>query len=548
MPRALRQRIRNGVDLLHDPRFNKGTAFTEAERDTLNLRGLLPPKILTQDEQVDKVLESFRGKTSALEQYTYLISLQDRNERLFYRVVMDHLEEMMPIIYTPTVGHACQVYGHIWRRSRGLFVSARDRGRISRIMRNWPAGPVRMIVVTDGERILGLGDLGANGMGIPVGKLSLYTACAGVHPDRCLPVTLDVGTNNETLINDPLYIGLAQPRLPTPQYDALVDEFMEGVRLVFPEAVVQFEDFGNKNAFRILKKYRHQACCFNDDIQGTAAVCLAGLWSALRLTESPSLGSRNILFLGAGEAGIGIADLLVAAMKEEGVSEATARQRCWFVDSKGLVVKSRVDLDEHKRPFAHDHETLPDLLAAVRAIRPMALVGVSGQPGTFTRTVIETMAEINERPFIFALSNPTSKSECTAQQAYDWSGGRAIFASGSPFQAIQHGDQTFIPSQANNAYIFPGVGLGLISCGSSRVTDGMFLAAARALANSVGDADLARGSVFPPLHRIRTISSAIAVAVAGVAYQRGLAHDPEPADLRASIEAAMYQPQYEQYA
>jgi malate dehydrogenase (oxaloacetate-decarboxylating)(NADP+) len=548
MPSRQRQGIRNGIDLLHDPRFNKGTAFTEDERDTLNLRGLLPPKILTQNAQVEKVLESFRGKTSTLEQYIYLISLQDRNERLFYRVVRDHLEEMMPIIYTPTVGHACQVYGQIWRRSRGLFISARDRGRISRIMQNWPDGPVRMIVVTDGERILGLGDLGANGMGIPVGKLSLYTACAGVHPDWCLPVTLDVGTNNETLINDPLYIGLPQRRLPTPQYDALVDEFMEAVRTVFPEAVVQFEDFGNENAFRILKKYRNQGCCFNDDIQGTAAVCLAGLWSALRLTRSPSLGSRNILFLGAGEAGTGIAELLVAAMKEEGISEINARQCCWFVDSKGLVVKSRADLAEHKQPFAHDHVALPNVLAAVRALRPIALVGASGQPATFTRIVVESMAEINERPIIFALSNPTSKSECTAQQAYDWSGGRAIFASGSPFHAVQHGDQTFIPSQANNAYIFPGVGLGLIFCGSSRVTDEMFLAAARALANRVGDEDLARGSVFPPLHRIRAISSAIAVAVAGVAYQRGLAHNPEPADLHACIEAAMYQPEYEQYA
>lgn len=543
------QDLRNGpltgIDLLHDAGLNKGTAFTEEERDRLRLRGLLPPRILTQEQQVEKVLENFRGLTTDIERHIYLISLQDRNERLFYRVVMDHIEEMMPIIYTPTVGEACQLYGHIWRRPRGLFITSKDRGRVAEILMNWPDAHVRTIVVTDGERILGLGDLGANGMGIPVGKLSLYTACAGVDPAWCLPVTLDVGTENEQLLNDPLYVGLPQHRLPQQDYDALIDEFMQAVRTVFPRALVQFEDFSNKNAFRILQRYRDKACCFNDDIQGTAGVCLAGLNSALRLLRSPRLSEQKLLFLGAGEAGTGIAELVVRAMVTEGLSEADARRRCWFVDSKGLVVKSRSDLAAHKTPYAHDHQPLDDLLSAVMRVRPSALIGVSGQPQTFDRPVIEAMSEINARPIIFALSNPTAHSECTAEQAYAWSAGRAIFASGSPFAAVEYQGQTFVPGQANNAYIFPGVGLGVISCGARHVIAEMFLAAARTLAGAVEESDLARGSVFPPLHRIREISAAIATDVALIAYERGLATQPRPRDVRASIAATMYQPHYE---
>ncbi|MGB2713691.1 MAG: NAD-dependent malic enzyme [Vicinamibacterales bacterium] len=547
MPTDRRSRVRRGVDLLHDPVFNKGTAFTQQERDALNLGGLLPPRILTQDEQAEKVLESFRGKTSALEKYIYLISLQDRNERLFYRVVMDHLEEMMPIIYTPTVGQACQAYGHIWRRSRGMFVSARDRGRVVQILRNWPDGPVRVIVVTDGERILGLGDLGANGMGIPVGKLSLYTACGGIPPAWCLPVTLDAGTNNEGLLTDPLYIGLAQRRLPRDEYDALVDEFMEGVRTVFPAALVQFEDFGNTNAFRILHKYRDRACCFNDDIQGTASVTLAALYSALRLTPSSKIHDQRMLFLGAGEAGTGIASLMVGAMADEGVPEQEARQRCWFVDSKGLVVKGRADLAEHKLPFAHEHAPLSDLLTAVNALRPTVLIGVSGQPQTFNEPVVRAMSGLNERPVIFALSNPTSKAECTAEQAYEWSAGQAIFASGSPFPPLNYRGRLLVPAQANNAYIFPGVGLGVIASGAQRVTDEMFLTAARTLAARVSDEDLASGSLFPPLHRIRELSVSIATAVAQLAYARHLTSAPEVLDLQGSIEALLYRPAYNSY-
>ena len=536
-----------GLDLLHDPILNKGTAFTEEERATLKLRGLLPPRILTQEQQVQKVLENFRNEPSDIEKYLYLISLQDRNERLFYRVIGDHLQEMVPIIYTPTVGLACERYGHIWRRARGLFISAHDRGRIVEVLNNWPHGPVRAIVVTDGERILGLGDLGANGMGIPVGKLSLYTACAGIDPAWCLPITLDVGTNNEQLLQDPLYIGLPERRLAADQYDALLDEFMHAATTVFPQVLVQFEDFASTNAFRLLNKHRRDACCFNDDIQGTAAMCLAGFYSAMRLLPSRRLSDHTVVFLGAGEAGIGIADLFVSALAAEGLSAEDAKRRCWFVDSRGLVVASRRDLAEHKRAYAHDHDPVPDLLSAVRALKPTALIGASGHPHMFTRPVIEAMSALNARPLIFALSNPTSKAECTAEEAYRWSAGRAIFASGSPFPPVDVEGALFIPGQANNVYIFPGVALGVIASGARRVTDTMFLAASRTLAAGVSDDDLAQGSIFPPLHRVREISRSIATAVADIANETGLATEPRPDDVRAFIESQMYDPRYESY-
>ena len=395
----------SGPAVLQDPARNKGTAFTEEERDQLGLRGLLPPRVLTQEAQLEKVLESFRGKPSDLEKYVYLMSLQDRNERLFYQLVTEHLAETMPIIYTPTVGHACQRYAHLWRRPRGLYISANDRGRIERVMRNWPTRDVRIIVVTDGERILGLGDLGANGMGIPVGKLSLYTACAGIRPSWCLPIALDFGTENENLLADPLYLGLQQRRLRGPAYDALIDEFMQAAAAVFPHALVQFEDFATVNAFRLLARYRDRACCFNDDIQGTAAVTLAALWSALRISGGGSLSSQTLLFVGAGEAGTGIADLVVRAMIDEGLSADAARRRCWFVDSQGLVVRGRADLASHKIPYAHAHEAVSTLVGAVRDIQPSAIIGVSGQPNAFTREVIDAMTSINRRPIIFALES-----------------------------------------------------------------------------------------------------------------------------------------------
>ncbi|MGH0035892.1 MAG: NAD-dependent malic enzyme [Myxococcota bacterium] len=532
-----------GVKLLHDPVRNKGTAFDEAERDALGLRGLLPPRVVDIERQVDRVLGNLRRKENDLERYIELIALQDRNENLFYRVLVDHLEEMMPIIYTPTVGKACQQFGHIFRRPRGLWISARDRGRVAEVLGNWPHPDVRIIVVTDGGRILGLGDLGAEGMGIPVGKLALYTACAGVDPTTCLPITIDVGTDNTSLREDPLYIGLPEPRLRGEAYDALLDEFVDAVQAVFPDALLQLEDFANENAFRLLERYRDRIPCFDDDIQGTGAVALAGLVSALGITGGRLSESRT-LFAGAGEAGLGIGSLLVSALREEGLSESEARQRCWFVDSKGLVVASRSDLAPHKREFAHDAPACADLLEAVRSLRPTALVGASGTPGLFTRPVLEALAEGCERPIVFALSNPTSKAECTARQAYEWTGGRAVFASGSPFEPVELDGRTFVPGQGNNAYIFPGVGLGAIASRSRAVTDEMFFAAARALTEEVSAEDLAVGRVYPPLARIREVSAHIAAEVARIAYDRGLARGSRPDDIDARVRELMYTPGY----
>ncbi|MBA4136990.1 MAG: NAD-dependent malic enzyme [Opitutus sp.] len=537
---------KRGVALLHDPLLNKGTAFDEAERDALGLRGLLPPRVATQDQQLERVLENYRRKESPLEKYIYLISLQERNEALFYRLVMQNLDEMMPIIYTPTVGLACQKYGHIFRRPRGLYITRRDRGQVKRILQNWPHADVRIIVITDGERILGLGDLGANGMGIPVGKLSLYTACAGIPPAQCLPIMLDVGTNNATLLADPLYLGVAEARLRGPEYDELVDEFVQAAQQIFPKAVIQFEDFGNSNAFRLLHKYRDQACTFNDDIQGTAGVTLAGLLTSERLTGIP-LAQQKILFLGAGEAGIGIGDLIVEALKLQGIPENVARQQCWFVDSKGLVVQSRTDLVEHKLRFAHPHAPMATLLEAVEALKPTALVGVSGMPQTFTEPIVRAMAKLNKRPVIFALSNPTSKAECTAEQCYTWTDGRGIFASGSPFAPVTFNGVTHTPGQGNNSYIFPGVGLGVIASESTRVTDEMFYSAARVLAGLVTENDLKLGRIYPDLNRIREVSLAIATEVAEVAFKRGLTHMLRPADLKAHVEDTMFDPTYPDY-
>jgi malate dehydrogenase (oxaloacetate-decarboxylating)(NADP+) len=531
------------IDHLHDPRLNKGTGFTEAERDTLGLRGLLPPRVCSQDEQQRRILDNLRQKDCPIEKYIYLASLLDRNEHLFFRVLIDHLEETMPIVYTPTVGEACTKFAHIFRRSRGLYVTAQDRGRVAQILRNWPERQVRMIVVTDGERILGLGDLGANGMGIPIGKLSLYTACAGVAPELCLPITLDIGCNRREIRDDPFYLGLPQERLRGPEYDALVEEFVQAVQEVFPQAVLQFEDFATENAIALLQRYRDRLCCFNDDIQGTAAVTLAGLLSAARVTGRP-LAEQRVLFLGAGSAATGIADLIVSALVREGLPLAEARRHCWFVDSHGLVVRGRAGLAAHKLPYAHEHAMAADLLTAVEALQPTALVGVSAQPDTFTEPVVRAMARLHARPVVFPLSNPTSKSECTAEQAYRWSDGRAVFASGSPFAPVVLGGRTFVPGQGNNAYIFPGLGLGVITAGARRVTDSMFYAAARTLAGLVDTACLEQGRLFPPLPTIRRVSAQIAVAVAEVAYEEGLATVARPDDLAAVVRASMYDGRY----
>ncbi|HEU5246331.1 MAG TPA: NAD-dependent malic enzyme [Candidatus Udaeobacter sp.] len=540
------EKFPRGLDLLHDPMLNKGTAFTDAERDALGLHGLLPPHVQTEEEQLKRVLANLRRKATALERYIFLVALLDRNETLFYRTIIDNIEEMLPLIYTPTVGQACQEFSHIFRRTRGLYVSATDRGRVAKVLENWPTRDVRVIVVTDGERILGLGDLGANGIGIPIGKLVLYTACAGIPPSQCLPVTIDVGTNNTALLADPLYLGLHQRRIRGEQYESLLDEFIMAATKIFPQALIQFEDFARDNAFRLLAKYRQRVCCFNDDIQGTAAVVLAGLYSALRIT-SDTLADQRLLFFGAGEAGTGIAKLVIAAMVNTGLPESEARRRCWFVDSKGLVVNRRDDLAEYKRLFACDHEFLSDGVSIIEMVRPTALIGTTGRPGAFSHAILQAVAKINERPIVFALSNPTSVAECTAQEAYEHTNGQAVFASGSPFDPVTIGDKAFAPAQGNNAYVFPGIGLGVIASASRLVSDQMFLAAARALAKQVSATDLDAGRVYPRLKQIREVSISIAVAVVETACRQNLARREMPEDLHSYIRSMMFQPEYISY-
>jgi malate dehydrogenase (oxaloacetate-decarboxylating)(NADP+) len=530
------------MTLLRDPLLNKGTAFTEQERAALGLRGLLPPCVLTMQEQAERVLINLRNLPSDLEKYVALNALHDRNEALFFRVVCDNIDEIQPLIYTPTVGLACQKYGLIFQRPRGMFISSRDRGQIAEILENWPY-PAKLIVVTDGERILGLGDLGANGMGIPVGKLSLYSACAGVHPEQCLPIVLDVGTSNDDLLRDPYYLGLRERRLTGEAYDSFVDEFMRAAQKTFPGVLIQFEDFANHSAFKLLHKYRDEACVFNDDIQGTAAVALAGLFSALRVNGG-KLRDQRILFLGAGEAATGIADLVVSAMMAEGASELEALSRNWLVDSRGLVVKGRAGLSGHKLRYAHDHAQIADFFAAIETLKPTAIIGVAAVGGAFTPDVLKAMAKLNARPIVFALSNPTSKAECSAEDAYRYTDGRALFACGSPYDPVTLNGRTFVPRQGNNSYIFPGVGLGVIASRSRLVTDEMFMAAAHSLADCVGKDDLDQGSLYPALPRIREVSARISAAVAQVAYQRGLADGPPPNDLLGQVQSQMYEPHY----
>ncbi len=532
-----------GMQLLHNPILNKGTAFTDAEREDLKLRGLLPPRVCSQDQQMMRVLENLRRKPTDLEKYIFLVGLQNRNETLFYRTLVDNIEELMPIIYTPTVGKACQKYGHIFRRPRGLYLISEDRGRIDAVLQNWPHDDVSVVVVTDGERILGLGDLGANGMGIPVGKLALYTACAGVDPSHCLPITIDVGTNNEALLEDPLYIGLPQRRIDGSAYVELMDEFMESIRKRYPEALIQFEDFSGTHAFNLLNRYRSSYRMFNDDIQGTAAVTLAGLRSALRISGG-ALSDQRVLFMGAGAAGIGIGSLLACALEKGGVPKAEALRASWFFDSKGLVVAGRERVRDMQKPFAHKNPEIRDFAEAVRVLKPTAIVGVSGRPSLFTEKVVREMAKLNVRPIIFPLSNPTSQAECTAEEAYGWSEGRAIFASGSPFDPVSHSGKLFQPGQGNNAYIFPGVGLGVVASGAGKVTDEMFLVAAAALSDMVGEAEFAKGMLYPPLGSIREVSKVIAVAVAEEAFSAGVSSADRPDDLADYVERMIYSPDY----
>ena len=533
------------ADILRDPRLNKMTGFSEEEREALGLLGLVPEGVDSEETQIARVLHQINRKPTDLGKYIYLSSLHDNDETLYFRVLMSDPARFMPLVYTPTVGQACQEFGHILRRPRGLYVSVNRRGRIREILRNWPEQDIRIIVVTDGERILGLGDLGANGMGIPIGKLALYTSCGGVPPQATLPVMLDVGTNNKSLLADPLYLGLRQPRVTGAEYDAFIAEFVDAVQDVFPKCCIQFEDFANTHSVPILADYRDRVCCFNDDIQGTAAVAVAGIFGALRI-----LGNRMVdqtfLTLGAGSAGTGIADLLVQTMIQDGVPEAEARARCWLFDSKGLVVSSRrSELAEFKRPYAHEHAPVADFAAAIEAIRPTAIIGVSTIAKAFNQQVIETMARLNERPIIFPYSNPTSRAECSAEEAYTWSGGRAIFASGSPFDPVDYNGRTFIPGQGNNVYIFPAVGMAVYATEAKRVTDEMFITAARAVAERVTDANLESGLIYPPVSTIFETSLYVARRVAENIFDAGLSGIERPADLERLIRDKAYQPEYQ---
>eukprot|EP01130_Rhizamoeba_saxonica_P006517 TRINITY_DN2591_c0_g1_i1.p1 TRINITY_DN2591_c0_g1~~TRINITY_DN2591_c0_g1_i1.p1 ORF type:complete len:553 (-),score=138.33 TRINITY_DN2591_c0_g1_i1:225-1883(-) len=532
-----------------DPLTNSGLNAPKEFRQEKNIVGYLPPSVLTLDQQCERFMQFLRKKPSDIQKYQDLMYLQDTNETLFFAVLARHPSELTPIVYTPTVGQACVEYSDIFRRPRGLFISIEDKGNVKDILETWQyKDRTRVIVMTDGERILGLGDQGANGMGIPVGKLVLYTSCAGIHPDQVLPVTIDVGTNNEDLLNNEFYIGLKRERLRGAEYDEFIDEVVMSMHEVFNKPLIQFEDFGNSNAFRLLEHYQDKVCTFNDDIQGTASVALAGVFSSLRIL-SQNIEEQTFLFLGAGEAGVGIGNLIVTALIEAGLEEAEARKKCWFVDSRGLVVASRKNLAHHKLAYAHEYpKQISDLANIVEEIKPSVLIGVSGQPNTFTKEVIELMASINEKPVIFALSNPTSKAECTAEMAYKWSGGNAIFASGSPFDPVTYLGKKHVPGQGNNSYIFPGVGLGVIVSEATNVDDGMFFVAARRLSELVADSQLDIGCLYPPLEEIREVSIQVSLAVIDYAVKNGLTTAATPSDgWEDAVRSYAYEPEYNYY-
>ncbi len=539
MPTTLR-----GVALLRDPRQNKSTAFTESEREGLGLLGLVPEGFDTEETQIQRVLLQLTQKPNDLEKYIYLSQLQDTDETLFYRVLMSDPAHFLPLVYTPTVGEACLQFGHIIRRPKGLYVSIKRKGRVREILRNWPQRDVRFIVVTSGQRILGLGDLGANGMGIPIGKLALYTACAGVPPQYSLPILMDCGTNNEALLGDPLYLGLRQTRPQITELDEFVDEFVAAVQEEFPNCCIQFEDWAGADAVRLLARYRDKVCCFNDDIQGTASVALAGLLGALRITGG-KLSSQTFLFLGAGSAGTGIADLLTQAMMPDGLSPQEARSRIWLFDVNGLLESTRADLADFQKPYAHQHQPIKDFVQAIEAIKPTAIIGVSTVAKAFNQRVIEAMARVNQRPIIFPYSNPTSHSECSAEEAYRWSEGRAVFASGSPFPPVRLNGKTFVPGQGNNVYIFPAIGLAVYATRAKRVTDEMFIAAARAVAEQVTQAELEMGLIYPPQSTILNTELYAAERVAEVIFKHGLARVPAPENIPQFIRSETYKAEYQ---
>jgi malate dehydrogenase (oxaloacetate-decarboxylating)(NADP+) len=532
-----------GYDLLRNPRLNKGTAFTEAERCAWGLEGLLPPAVTTLALQVARRHTEIAALKDDLQKYLVLSDLQARNETLYYAVLMSDPATYMPIVYTPTVGEACQKFGHIFRAPRGMYLPVSSRGRLKQLLSNWPEKDVRFVVVTDGERILGLGDLGAGGMGIPIGKLSLYTACAGVPPQYCLPIVLDVGTNNQVLLDDPLYQGLRKQRVRGEEYLAFIDEFVAAVDQLYPKCCIQWEDFANFNAVPILARYRDKICTFNDDIQGTAGVALAGIYGALRITGQ-KLSEQRFLFLGAGSAATGIAELISLAMAQEGMDLAAARRRNALFDINGLLVTSRTDLAGFQKPFAQEASPVSTFVQAVEALKPTGIIGVSTVPKLFNHDVIGAMARINQRPIIFPYSNPTSRSECSAEEAYRWSDGRAVFASGSPFPPVEIAGRHFVPGQGNNVYIFPAMGMAVFATEAKRVTEEMFIVAARAVAEQVTEENLSTGLIYPPQSDILNASLHVAERIAAYIFDQGSARVPRADDVRALIHARAYRPVY----
>jgi malate dehydrogenase (oxaloacetate-decarboxylating)(NADP+) len=532
-----------GEALLNDPVHNKGTAFTADERRKHGLEGLLPHALESLDRQVERVLQHLDAKPTDLERYIYLIGLSDRNETLFYRTLMSDPARFVPIVYDPTVADACLAFGHIYRRARGMYITREMKGRIAEVLRNWPGRDVRFICVSTGGRILGLGDIGANGMGIPIGKLQLYTACAAVPPDCMLPVLLDIGTTNAQLRADPLYLGLREPPPSDAELDALTEEFVQAVQQVFPGCCIHFEDWKGTDAIRMLNRYKDKVLCYNDDIQGTASVTLAGLAAALQIVDAP-LTEQRILFLGAGSAGIGIAGMIASAMQIKGLSQDAARSRISLFDIDGLLESSRADLSEAQKVYAQKAKPSRDLVETIEALKPTVLIGVSTKGGAFNQRVVETMTRLNERPIIFALSNPTDKAECSAEQAYTWSNGKALFAAGVQFPDVTVNGQTFHPGQANNFYIFPAVGLATYVARPRRLTDACFIAAAEASADQVGPSLRARGMLFPSQADILETEITTATRVAEFMFDQGLAQVERPRDIRAWIEGQLYQPQY----
>jgi malate dehydrogenase (oxaloacetate-decarboxylating)(NADP+) len=537
---------KRGMDLLHDPVLNKATAYTEAERQALGLVGLVPDVTESEDLQLRRVFRQLGHKTTDLDRYIYLVNLLDNDETLFYRSVMSDPARFLPIVYDPTIAEACLKYGHIYRRARGMYLSITHKGHVKEVLRNWPVKDVRVICVTDGGRILGLGDLGMNGTPIPIGKLQLYTACAGVTPHGLLPMYLDAGTNNQTNLNDPLYLGLRRPRPRTEELYAFVDEFVEAVQEVFPNCCIHFEDWTGSDAVQLLARYRDKVCCYNDDIQGTGSVTLAGLIAALKVTGG-KIRDQRILFLGAGSAAIGLAGLIASGMVQEGLSLKDAQARISMFDVNGLLEPSRTDLFDFQKPYSHPHAPSREFVACIESIKPTAIIGVSTAGNTFTRPVIEAMSRLNVRPIIFALSNPTEHAECTPEEAYQWSKGKALYAAGVQFPPVSYGGQTFLPGQANNFYIFPAVGMAIYATQTKRVTDEMFIAAAHALADQVTPAELKQGLLFPPQSNILETEIKVASRVAQVVFEEGLAGVERPEDCEAFIRSHVYKPEHRSF-